>query len=157
MKPTKKEVHSEHVHNSGWFHCPKCGEKISLVKKKVKSEEKRRSILVIDDELGVRELFETAFEEGYEVVSTERAQDGLDLIRSRSPDLVFLDIRLSDGNGINVLREIKTIDPKIVVIMITAYGDSKDALRCMKLGAAAYVTKPFDIQYVAMLAQSQLD
>ena len=81
----------------------------------------------------------------------------MDLIRAIKPALVFLDIRLPDMSGIDVLKEIKDIDPDIIVIMITAYGDSKDALRCMKLGAAAYVTKPFDIHYVAMLAQNQLD
>lgn len=157
MKQSKKEGNHNHSHGAEWSNCPRCGEKISLVKKRENAKGERPTIVVIDDELGIRDLLETAFEgEGYQVSTAERAEEGLELVRTSNPNLVFLDIRLPDKNGVDVLKEIKAMGKDTSVIMITAYGDSKEAVRCMGLGAAAYVTKPFDVQYVSMLAQNQL-
>ena len=158
MNQPEKETRMEYRADAEWSYCPKCGEKISLVRKSDKTRGETRAIVVIDDELGIRDLLEIAFDaEGYEFMGFEQAGEGLNLIRAHKPDLVFLDIRLPDMNGLEALKQIKSIDPEIAVIMITAYGDSKDALKCMKLGAVAYVTKPFDVHYVRMLVRNELE
>lgn len=157
MSPPKGGREVTHQEGADWCSCPRCGERISLVKKRKTTALKERTMVVIDDDLGIRNLLETVFEEeGYRVFSAERADEGMDLLCLKNPSIVFLDVRLPDTHGIDLLKRIKRFDRNITVIMITAYGDSKDAVKCMTLGAAAYVTKPFDVQYVSMLVQNQL-
>ena len=132
------------------------GKKISLVKRKEAKGKKKYKLLVVDDEIGVRDLIKTAFEGDYEVFTAESAEAGFDIVKAENPDLIFLDIKLPGIDGIEALGRIKKMREKVMVIMITAFGDEKDAIKCMKMGAAAYVNKPFDVSYITMLAQNFL-
>lgn len=155
MSQSQNNQPIQHREAGEWSKCPKCGAKISLVRKK--KREGKPTILVVDDERGIRDLIFSSFEEDeYEVLMSSSAEEAFDIIKAHRPDLVLLDIRLPGINGIEALKEIKKIDKTITVIMITAFGDEKDGFQCMKLGAVAYVHKPFDVNYITMLAQNYL-
>jgi DNA-binding NtrC family response regulator len=102
-------------------------------------------VLIIDDEAAIRESLQTLLEfEGYEVESAANGAQGLAKLDDRPFDLVLLDLALPDRNGIELLPEIRALDPQIAVIMITAYGTVEDAVRAMQSGAANFLQKPWD-------------
>jgi DNA-binding response OmpR family regulator len=106
-------------------------------------------ILVIDDNPAVVDLLVTCLrEQGYEVSGALTSDDGLRLITLSRPDLVLLDMTLPGMNGIEVLKQIQSIDPTIGVIMVTASTDPVLAREALQLGARAYVDKPFDLAYL---------
>src|ERR1700732_3269898 len=103
------------------------------------------SVLIIDDEAAIRESLETLLElEGYGVECAATGEDGLARIGERSFDLVLLDLALPDRNGIDLLAEIRTQDPGLSIIMVTAYGTVENAVKAMQAGAANFVQKPWD-------------
>src|SRR6201988_3771677 len=102
-------------------------------------------VLIIDDEAEIRESLQTLLEfEGYEVETAANGAQGLSKLGDRPFDLVLLDLALPDRNGLELLPEIRAIDPQIAVIMITAYGTVEDAVRAMQSGAANFLQKPWD-------------
>ena len=102
-------------------------------------------VLIIDDEVEIRESLQTLLEfEGYEVESAANASQGLSKLGDRPFDLVLLDLALPDRNGLELLPEIRTLDPQIAVIMITAYGTVEEAVRAMQSGAANFLQKQWD-------------
>jgi DNA-binding NtrC family response regulator len=103
------------------------------------------SVLVIDDEAEIRESLETLLEfEGYDVEAAANGEQGLAKLGERPFDLVLLDLALPDRNGLELLPEIRNLDPQVSVIMITAYGTVEDAVRAMQFGAANFLQKPWD-------------
>ncbi|MBO0910804.1 MAG: sigma-54-dependent Fis family transcriptional regulator [Acidobacteria bacterium] len=105
----------------------------------------RGRVLIIDDEMEIRESLETLLEfEGYEVDSAANGAQGLAKLGGRPFDLVLLDLALPDRNGIELLPEIRALDPEVAVIMITAYGTVEDAVRAMQSGATNFLQKPWD-------------
>jgi DNA-binding NtrC family response regulator len=102
-------------------------------------------VLIIDDEAEIRESLQTLLEfEGYEVEAAANGAQGLSKLSDRPFDLVLLDLALPDRNGLELLPELRAIDPQISVIMITAYGTVEDAVRAMQSGAANFLQKPWD-------------
>jgi DNA-binding NtrC family response regulator len=104
----------------------------------------RPVILVVDDEPNVRESFRLVLEDAYEVIDVPDGPRALEAVRASQVDLVLLDIRLPDMDGIEVLERIKNIDEGVEVILVTAVKTVRTAVAAMKLGAFDYVTKPFD-------------
>jgi two-component system response regulator RegX3 len=103
----------------------------------------RRRILLIEDEESISEPLTAALErDGFDVVAVATAARGLEAFRTRSPDLVLLDIMLPDGDGRDVLREIRAAS-RVPVVMLTARGEEMDRVLGLELGADDYVTKPF--------------
>src|SRR5246127_4692880 len=103
------------------------------------------SVLIIDDEAEIRESLQTLLElEGFGVEVAGNGEEGLAKIGERPFDLVLLDLALPGRNGIEILPEIRTLDPQISVIMITAYGTVEDAVRAMQSGAVNFLQKPWD-------------
>jgi DNA-binding NtrC family response regulator len=103
------------------------------------------SVLIIDDEVAIRESLETLLEfEGYSVESAETGEDGLARLSERSFDLVLLDFALPDRNGLEILGDIRARDSHLAVIMITAYGTLDNAVRAMQQGATNFIQKPWD-------------
>ncbi len=104
------------------------------------------SVLVVDDEPFARKFFETILkEDGYQCVALESAKKSYDYLKAETvPDLIILDVRLRDGNGLQVLEWIREQDMTVPVIIITAYGSISDAVRAMKTGAYDFFTKPFE-------------
>ncbi len=113
--------------------------------KGLNSMSKAEKILVIDDELFSREYFQKILEKTNSSVTTaSNGSDGLGFFKGFPYDLVILDIRLPDADGIDILKQIKEINPLTPVIIITAYGTVENAVRAMKLGAFDFLMKPFD-------------
>ena len=104
----------------------------------------RPTILVVDDDAGVRESFRLILDDEYEVVDVMTGQQALEVVRTAQIDVVLLDIRLPEMDGIEVLERIKQIDEQVEVILVTAVKTVKTAVAAMKLGAFDYVTKPFE-------------
>src|SRR5437773_5775526 len=102
-------------------------------------------ILIVDEEAEIRESLQTLLEfEGYDVEVAANGEEGLSKLGDRPFDLVLLDLALPDRNGLDLLPEIRAIDPQLSIIMITAYGTVEDAVRAMQSGAANFLQKPWD-------------
>ena len=103
------------------------------------------SVLIIDDEMAIRESLETLLLlEGYDVECAASGEEGMARLGERAFDLVLLDLALPDRNGIELLRDLRSQDSQLSVIMITAYGTVENAVKAMQAGAANFVQKPWD-------------
>jgi len=110
---------------------------------------KRTSVLVIDDDHSVRDALANALEEaGYAVTQAAGVAEARASLTTSVPHAVLLDIRLRDGDGISLLRELRSEHPALPVLMATAYGDSGRTIAAMREGAFDYLTKPFDFDYL---------
>ena len=121
-------------------------------------KKKGKIFLVDDDALIVSMLSRALKNEGYEVRSeTEQFNSVFDTIGSWSPDVVFLDLKLPGTNGMEILKEIKERGLNAQVIMLTSDDSLETAVKCMKLGAVDYVTKPFNIDEVKIVAANFIE
>jgi DNA-binding NtrC family response regulator len=103
------------------------------------------SVLIVDDEAEIRESLETLLAlEGFDVQTAASGEEGLVQIGEHPFDLVLLDLALPGRDGMEILSEIHTHDPRLPVIMITAYGTVENAVRAMQSGAANFIQKPWD-------------
>jgi len=106
-------------------------------------------ILVIDDDNEILTLLETFFSSiGHQVTTTTNSIDGIKLVSSDTFDLVMLDIRLPERDGIEVLKEIKQIDSKLPVVMITGYKEAEKVIEAFRNGATDCLLKPFNFDYI---------
>ncbi len=105
--------------------------------------------LVIDDEKTIRNVLKKVLsKEGIETFTCESGENVLDVVMDVKPDIVFLDIFLGDANGIDILKEIVSLEKYPYVIMISGHDEYKYIIEAMKLGAYDYITKPFDINHI---------
>ena len=102
-------------------------------------------LLLIDDEEDVRYSFQRIFDSPeIEFATASSGEEGLKVIPKFKPDLVLMDVRMGGMNGLETLRRIRATNPKLLVILMTAYGTTQTAIEAMKLGAYDYLLKPFD-------------
>jgi two-component system nitrogen regulation response regulator GlnG len=102
-------------------------------------------LLLIDDEEDVRYSFQRIFDSPEtEFATASSGEEGLKVIPKFKPDLVLMDVRMGGMNGLETLRKIRQTNPKLLVILMTAYGTTQTAIEAMKLGAYDYLLKPFD-------------
>ena len=116
---------------------------------------KGKSLLIVDDDNPFRERLARAMQKkGFEVLQAESVKKGVDSAISNKPDFGVVDLRLIDGNGIEVVREIQKSNPNSRVIMLTGYGNIPTAVAAIKQGAIDYLSKPADADDVerALLA-----
>lgn len=114
-------------------------------------------ILITDDEKNIRLVLGRLLEkEGYTVSTAESAEVALSLLGKEGFDLVLLDIRMGEMDGLTALDHIKEIDPDISVIVMTAFGTMNTAVEAMKRGAYDYLTKPLDNETVKMMVAKAL-
>lgn len=114
-------------------------------------------LLLIDDEQDVQYSFRRIFESpDVEIATADSGEQGLKRLSDFKPDLVIMDIRMGGMNGLETLREIRRIDSKLPVIMMTAYGTTQTAIEAMKLGAHDYLLKPFDVPKLKEIIHSAL-
>lgn len=103
-----------------------------------------KNILIIDDEKDMCSLLQDALSrKKYNVAIANTERDALSWVRSKRPDLVFLDLRLPDGDGMKVLSRIKKINPKTIVNIISAYGSEESRGDAKEKGAYSFIDKPF--------------
>ena len=117
----------------------------------------KKRVLLIDDEVGIRTSLKMVLEPTYEVICAQDGEEGLTQFRSTSPDLVLLDILLPGIDGLAVLRTIRTEDTRIAVIMLTASTTVKTAVEAMRMGAANYIPKPFDVEELRLSVARALE
>ncbi len=119
----------------------------------------RAKVLVIDDERMIRWSIEQILRAaGYEVSVAETATEAMVLFRQILPEVVLLDVRLPDGDGITVLRRMKEESGKdTAVIVMTAFGEVRSAMEAMRLGACNYLKKPFDFDELEAIVEKALD
>jgi two-component system response regulator AtoC len=117
----------------------------------------RATILVVDDERLIRWSLATRLqEEGYRVLEAETAAEALRRF-AEGVDLVFLDYKLPDGDGLDVLKQVKSIDSEALVILLTAYSSVEMAVEAMKQGAYHYANKPFNLDEIVLLVEKALE
>ena len=104
-------------------------------------------ILIVDDEKSLLDLLSRVFtKEGYRVETTTSAARAIEIIEKEDLDVLIADIRLPEMSGMEILKRCREIRPDVPVIMITAYGNMKQAIEALKMGALDYIIKPFDIE-----------
>ncbi|HOX04498.1 MAG TPA: sigma-54 dependent transcriptional regulator [Candidatus Paceibacterota bacterium] len=114
-------------------------------------------LLLIDDEADVRYSFGRILDSpDIELAAAESGEEGLRLLPQFKPDVVIMDIRMGGMSGLETLRQIRQADPKLPVIMMTAYGTTQTAIEAMKLGAYDYLLKPFDVPRLQEIVRAAL-
>jgi two-component system response regulator PilR (NtrC family) len=117
-----------------------------------------KRILVVDDEPSMREMLGIMLRrEGFGVESADsRARAGT-ILAQGAVDMVITDVKLPDGDGIEILRHVKTAFPETVVIVMTAFGNTETAVAALKLGAHDYLIKPFDVEELKIVVRNALE
>lgn len=104
------------------------------------------SILLVDDHDVFRERLARAFQgRGFDVRTASNAEDALRLATEDSPEKAVLDLRMPGNSGLQLLQELKKIDPTIQIIILTGYGSIATTIDAMRLGASSYLAKPADV------------
>jgi len=116
----------------------------------------KKRVLLVDDEPGIRATLKAVLEPTYEVTCAADARSGLDLFRQEAPNLVILDVILPGTDGLAVLQTIRSEDQSMPVIMLTGTKTIKTAVDAMKMGAADYLTKPFDVEELRLIVAKTL-
>jgi two-component system response regulator AtoC len=115
-------------------------------------------ILIVDDESFICENLERILkEEQYHTVIAQDGRTALGSIRDESIDLVFLDLKLPDISGIDILKKIKEFDPDLLVIVMTGYASVESAVEALKLGAYDYIKKPFKADVIKLIVKLALE
>ncbi len=118
----------------------------------------RGRIVVIDDEVNAATALETLLrEDGYQVASAHDARAGLLLLEKAEADVVLTDLRMPGMDGLELLQKVKEVRPETMVILMTAYGTVKTAVRAMKLGAEDYLGKPIDVEELEVVLQKVIE
>ena len=106
-------------------------------------------ILVVDDEIAICNLLRKFLDlKGYEVYTASNGKTAIAKVKEIRPHIVLLDTMMPGMDGIETLKEIKRLDPRVGVIMITAIADNELGLRTLELGASDYICKPLDLAYL---------
>ena len=119
------------------------------------SEFKDKSLLIVDDDNPFRERLARAMEKkGFYVSQAESVKKGIECVKVKSPAFAVIDLRLNDGNGLEVVKEIQNSNSASIVVMLTGYGNIPTAVAAIKQGAIDYLAKPADADDVerALLA-----
>jgi two-component system NtrC family response regulator/two-component system response regulator HydG len=115
-------------------------------------------VVVIDDEVNAASALETLLrEDGYEALSANDPRSALLLVEKEDPDVVLTDLRMPGMDGIELLSRVKQIRPDTMVVLMTAYGTVKTAVRAMKLGAEDYLSKPIDVEELEVVLQKTIE
>ena len=123
-----------------------------------RSSMKRIKILVIDDDESLRRVLEyNLAQEGYAVLTAASGEQGLELLKKEGADLVLTDVRMPGMNGLQVMEEVRKLDAKIQVIILTAFGTIETAVEAMKAGAFHYISKPFNRDELKLTIRKALE
>ena len=116
------------------------------------------TILIIDDDDQLRKSFHKLLsEEGYTAQSAASGEAGLEIIQKQLPDLVIVDVRLPGMNGLETFAAVHALEPKLPVIIMTAYGTTETAIEATKMGAFDYILKPFEIPDMLAVIKQALE
>lgn len=117
-----------------------------------------KTVLVIDDEEKICWAFEQFLtEEGYCPLVAQNAEEGLRQMEREEPDIILLDVRLPGMDGLDALKQIKAHNPKIIVILITAYPNAPVTIEARRLGVYDYLIKPIDLDEAQCVLESAIN
>jgi two-component system response regulator PilR (NtrC family) len=117
-----------------------------------------KRILVVDDEPSMREMLGIMLRrEGFEVEAAESRTRAGQILARGAVDMVITDVKLPDGDGIEILRHVKSAFPETVVVVMTAFGSTETAVAALKLGAHDYLIKPFDVEELKIVVRNALE
>jgi len=117
-----------------------------------------KKILVVDDEPDMRWILTNVLKkEGYRTITADDGKKAVQKVIENDPDIILLDIRMPEMDGIQVLEKVREINPSTPVIIITAFADVKNAVQAMKLGAHDYLIKPFDNSELLLIIERALE
>ncbi len=112
------------------------------------------SILIVDDEVGPRESLRMILKPMYNVHTVENGKEAINFISQEKVDLVTLDLKMPGLSGIDVLKEIKKLQPDIEAIIVTGYGTLSNAQEAITCGAGDFISKPFNVvDIIAMVSK----
>ncbi|NSW82096.1 MAG: response regulator [Syntrophothermus sp.] len=116
-----------------------------------------RRMLVVDDQKGIRRLLEELFkQEGFEVTVAADGRQAVEEVRKSIPDIVLMDMKMPNMNGIEASEEILNISENIPIILMTAYGEIELVEKSQKIGVRRYIVKPFDISVLREMVAEEL-
>ena len=110
-----------------------------------------KKLLIVDDELSIRRSLYNTFKKTYQVETASSGLEAVKKVERDDFDLVLLDQKMPDLDGLQVLKEIRKIDDRIIIIMITAYGSIESSVEAMKLGAYDYILKPYELDEIKIV------
>jgi two-component system response regulator AtoC len=118
----------------------------------------QKSVLVADDDASIRSLLRQLLtDEGYSVTEAATGTEVVAQVAESSPDLVIMDVRMPELDGIEALPKVKSASPKTSVLIMTAFGSSNAAIKAMELGAFDYITKPFELDKISHTVKRAFD
>ena len=116
------------------------------------------SILIVDDEKVIRRSLEEALiMEGYDIFTASSGKEAMSIVKNHMPDLMLIDLRLPDGDGLSFMTEATRIAKDLGVIVITGYGNVETAVQAMKLGAFDYLNKPLNLEEMKVIVQKAFE
>lgn len=121
-----------------------------------------RRVLIVDDEVDVRKTLADIvramrYADALEIEEAPNGRAGLDAVVRQRPDLVLLDLQMPGMGGLALLKQIREVEPRLSVIVISATQENKMSAEALRTGAVAYLPKPFDPRHVEMLVATFLD
>ncbi len=108
------------------------------------SKPKKPTVLICDDEEGIRESFKLILADHYDLRFAANGPEAIETLKAFTPDAMLLDIKMPKIHGMEILKQIKKLRPKLPVIIVTGYQSVEMAQEALKNGAADYIPKPFD-------------
>ena len=121
---------------------------------------KDKSLIIVDDDNPFRQRLARAMEKkGFEVTQAESVKQGIEILKEKKPSFAVIDLRLGDGNGLEVVKVLQNSNSDSRIVMLTGYGNIPTAVAAIKQGAIDYLAKPADADDVekALLADSKLN
>ena len=109
----------------------------------------RKSILICDDQVNVRESYKLILENDYDLVFAMNGQDVLLYLTENKPDLIIMDLKMPKMDGLTALKELKKIQPTLPVLIVTGYDSVETATTVIQAGATDYIVKPFTREVMA--------
>src|SRR5215471_14056321 len=117
----------------------------------------KKQFLIVDDEPNLRKILSAQLSrDGYDVMTAEDGEQGLQALRDHHIDLVITDLKMPKVDGMTLLREALREEPQLPIVMITAHGTVDTAVEALKIGAFDYLTKPFDKDEVRQIVGKAL-
>lgn len=114
----------------------------------------RMKIMVVDDEPFIREMMEEFLSlQGHDAFSASSGEEAISQLADKDPDMVLLDIWLPGINGLETLARIKEVNPKVRIVMLSAFGDEDTVNEALEMGASFYLQKPIEFKKLNMIIQ----
>jgi response regulator RpfG family c-di-GMP phosphodiesterase len=114
------------------------------------------NILIVDDEIGPRESLRMILKPNYNVYAVENGYAAIQMIQQTEMDVLTLDLKMPGLSGIDTLKEIRVIDPDVMIIIITGYGTLKSAIEAIRYGVFDYIPKPFNVPEILSIIDKSI-